>query len=55
MMLDYKNDITEGIKRAICHYGEVNNKYSHDFDETEEITLSILILTINADGATAYL
>lgn len=36
MILDCENDIRVEIIRAICHYGEANNKYMHYYDETKE-------------------
>ena len=36
MMPDYENAIGGVITRAICHYGEANNKYMRDYDETKE-------------------
>ena len=38
MILDYRNDIRRGIRSAIGHYGEADNKYIHDHDETKEST-----------------
>ena len=44
MIRDYKNAIQvnraiikkfKEIKIAICHYGEANNKFMHDDDETK--------------------
>ena len=35
MILDYENVIRGRIPRAICQYGEANNKYMHDYDETK--------------------
>ena len=36
MILDYENAIRGGITKAICHYGEANNRYMYDYDERKE-------------------
>ena len=36
MMLDYENDIREGITTAIRHCTEANGKYMYDYNETKE-------------------
>ena len=35
-MLDYKNAIRGVVAGATFHYGEANNKYMHDYNETKE-------------------
>ena len=49
MTLDYKNPITGGITKAICLYGEANNKYIQDYDETKESkSIWMVFITINS-------
>ena len=38
MIFDYGNSIRGEISGAICHYGEANNKYALDYNETKEST-----------------
>ena len=35
-MLDYKHAIRGVVAGATFHYGEANNKYMHDYNETKE-------------------
>ena len=51
MILDYENGIRVEIIRAICHYGEANNKYMHYYDKTKESAWNqYLDLTSNIMG-----
>ena len=51
MILDYGNSIRRVMTRAICHFVEAINEYMYDYDESNNLHTSfILILTINTNG-----